>query len=782
MKEHAGSALFSASEDLLEERTAQLKESEERFRLVVENAPDAIYIARNNRFAYANPAALKLFGASPQTDLIGKPVLERLHPESRDVIERRIKELKRGRRSVPLLEEKYLTLDGTAVDVEVSAVSLDFEGQKGTMAFVRNITDRKRAEAETAKAKDLFRNLFHLSPIPSSFTRLKDGTLIDLNQAFADTVGYPREQLLGRPATDFGLWADPELRRHVIETVVAKGSLRGREMKFVTSAGQEGYALGYFELFEIDDERYILSNLLDITDRKRAEEDLRDSEAILNDAQEIAGMGSYRWDVKTDTLELSRNMFALAGRKPEEISGKLFENMRQLVHPDDFPRVQNEIRRMIEQQRNWPVEFRIVLPDGEERIWQSQSRFEFDDEGNPVKCIGLHLDVTEQRRREATQKHLETQLRQAQKLESVGRLAGGVAHDFNNMLGVILGHAQIGLLEADSEPHLKSHLTEIRRAAERSAGLTRQLLAFARKQTVRPIRLDVNGTVMGMFEMLRRLIGEDVELEWKPAADLWNVSIDPSQMDQLLANLAVNARDAIGGVGKVTIESSNVLLDETYGADHAEFAPGRYVVLGFSDDGCGMDEETLARVFEPFFTTKDIGRGTGLGLATVYGIVRQNDGFINVYSEPGIGTTFKIYLPAVEDQPVDATPESKEHVLQGGVETVLIVEDEEMILSLTKAMLERLGYTVFTSRTPKKAVELAASHEGPIHLLITDVVMPEMNGRELSRALTALKPEMKCLFMSGLHQQCHRRSRYLGGRCPFPTEALCPRNPGGQST
>jgi len=365
------------------------------------------------------------------------------------------------------------------------------------------------------------------------------------------------------------------------------------------------------------------------------------------------------------------------------------------------------------------------------------------------QCRAVMLDITERKRAEEEQAKLETQLQQAQKMESVGRLAGGVAHDFNNMLGVILGHVELALARADLTRPLQAHLEEISKAATRSADLTRQLLAFARKQIVAPRVLDLNETVAGIINLLRRLIGENVDVQWQPAADLWPVNVDPSQIDQMLANLCLNARDAISGVGKVTIETGNTTFDERDCAANAGCAPGDYVRVALSDNGCGMDKETLSHLFDPFFTTKVMGKGTGLGLATVYGAVKQNGGFINVYSEPNLGTTFKIYLPRYVGKAAQARSEAGAQPASSGRETILLVEDEPAILRLTQEMLKHQGYTVLAASTPGAATRLAKEHAGEIHLLMTDVVMPEMNGRVLARNLLALYPYLKRLFMSG---------------------------------
>jgi PAS domain S-box-containing protein len=361
----------------------------------------------------------------------------------------------------------------------------------------------------------------------------------------------------------------------------------------------------------------------------------------------------------------------------------------------------------------------------------------------------FHRDITERKRTEGERSTLEAQLHQAQKMESVGRLAGGVAHDFNNLLTIISGYSQLGIMESVPGQRIHEYLITIQKATEKSANLTRQLLAFARKQTIEPKVLDLNETVTGMLKMLQRLIGEDIHIVWQPSPNLWLVNVDPSQIDQILANLCVNSRDSIADIGKITIGTKNYLIDEAFCAQHAYIKQGEYVRLTISDNGCGMDKKTMAQIFEPFFTTKEIGKGTGLGLATVYGIVKQNDGFVNVYSEPDIGTTFTIYLPRYEGCVTGSLSDALTESAPRGQETLLLVEDEPDILNMTAMLLEKQGYTVLSAHTPGEAAHLATKHSNEIHLLITDVVMPEMNGRDLANSLKAQHPHLKCLFMSG---------------------------------
>jgi PAS domain S-box-containing protein len=344
---------------------------------------------------------------------------------------------------------------------------------------------------------------------------------------------------------------------------------------------------------------------------------------------------------------------------------------------------------------------------------------------------------------------LERQLNQAQKLESIGRLAGGVAHDFNNMLSVILGHSELAMSRIDETAPNYEALKEIENAAKKSADLTRQLLAFAREQTVSPKVLELNSITSGMTSMLKRLIGEDVELAWDPGGETWPIKIDPSQIDQILANLCINARDAILGVGKISILTENVTIGALANNGHPGVDPGDYVSLAVCDTGTGMDEETAAHAFEPFFSTKEKNKGTGLGLATVYGIVRQNEGSIKIVSELGAGTTVSILLPRHLGKTESANTDEIVQVNTQGKETILLVEDERAILKLTKIMLERFGYQVMTASTPADAIASAKKFSGEIHLLMTDVVMPEMNGLDLAEEIVSLYPDIKKLFVSG---------------------------------
>ncbi|MFH0727893.1 MAG: PAS domain S-box protein [Pseudomonadota bacterium] len=449
--------------------------------------------------------------------------------------------------------------------------------------------------------------------------------------------------------------------------------------------------------------------------------------------------------VTEDRIQLANPAFsAIIGYPQDIITGRPFVTF---IHPADRDLVLDRYQRRIRGETvetNYP--FRVIDADGREK-WLEINSSTISWRGGPAS-LSFVTDITDRKRAEAENDKLQAQLLQAQKMESVGRLAGGVAHDFNNMLSIIIGYAELALEALTPSDPLYNSLREIVTAGQRSTNVVRQLLAFARKQTIAPRILNLNDTVSGMLKMLKRLMGEDIDLLWNPETNLWPVKMDPAQIDQMLANLVVNARDAISGVGKLTIETANTQFDDAYCETHTGFVPGLYVMLAVSDDGCGMDSETMATIFEPFFTTKELGKGTGLGLAMIYGIVKQNGGFINVYSEPGKGSTFRIYLPRETVVAATGLPAAADAV-PTGTETVLLVEDEPVILKLGKAVLEQLGYTVLAANTPREAIRLAGEHDGEIHLLMTDVVMPEMNGRDLSARLLSLYPSLKCLFMSG---------------------------------
>ncbi|WP_179953295.1 PocR ligand-binding domain-containing protein [Desulfobotulus mexicanus] len=451
-------------------------------------------------------------------------------------------------------------------------------------------------------------------------------------------------------------------------------------------------------------------------------------------------------DAQRNIIDANEAFIRLFGYSTEDIKGRksrfLYENEEDFLHVGKvmeengeklhFVKVLNHVRKNGE---IFPSETRVAslrTPDGE--LWG---------------FFGVIRDISAQVKAQKEREILQEQLHQSKRMESIGRMAGGVAHDYNNMLGLIIGHAELAMDQLGSSDSLYSHLQSIHKAAGRSADITKQLLAFARRQPASPKVLDMNAFVSDMFHMLQRLMGENIKLSWCPAEKPVKVKVDPSQLDQILVHLCTNARDAISSAGRVIIETGRVVFDEDIRTRHADFIPGDYVMLAVSDDGCGMEQDMLLHLFEPFFTTKDVAKGCGLGLAMVYGIVKQNKGFIHVYSEPGDGTSFRIYLPRHSDEEKDLSASMKIREEGSVGETILLVEDEPALLKMARIMLERQGYKVLEAGLPVEALRLAAEHHSGIDLLLTDVVMPEMNGWDLAAELRSRYPGMKCMFMSG---------------------------------
>ena len=505
----------------------------------------------------------------------------------------------------------------------------------------------------------------------------------------------------------------------------------------------------------------VTAAIRDITERKRHEYDLSRLAAVVESSHDaIIGLTS-----EGIVLTWNRGAERIFRYSADEAIGRSIEFLYPADHPVESPTLLERVQRG---QAVEPLDAVRVRKDGTQvHISLTLSPIK-DSDGRVVGVSSVARDVTHG-------KNLEAMLRQAQKMEAVGRLAGGVAHDFNNLLGVILGYTGLLLDPMSSDDPQRKSIEEIQKAGVRAALLTRQLLAFSRKQVLQPKVLDLNTVVADTEKLLQRLIGEDIELVviLKPA--LGRIEADAGQLEQIIMNLAVNARDAMPPGGRITIETSNVELDEEYAAQHPATHSGPHVMLSVTDTGCGMDAKTKAHMFEPFFTTKEFGKGTGLGLSTVYGIVKQSGGSIWVYSEVGIGTTFKIYLPCVDPVLEIAPLNDKSGKVARGSETILIVEDEKALLDVTRRSLEAAGYVVLAADSLTEAIRISGSHPGPIHLMVTDVVMPGMSGAELASRLSAPRPEMKVLFVSGYTDDTIVRHGVLEPGLAFLQKPFSPR-------
>jgi PAS domain S-box-containing protein len=593
-----------------------------------------------------------------------------------------------------------------------------------------------------------YRRLFESARDGILILDVDTGAVVDVNPYLVELLGFSRETFLGKTLWDLGFFGDILANRESFAELKHEKYVRYDDKPLRAKDGRQIDVEFVSNVYGVNGQSVIQCNVRNITDRKRSAEALRAHQVLLTESQRLGHIGSWLWEM-TGPFQWSEETYRIYGVSPGTFIPTP-EALVNLIHPEDRSGMQSWFSACAAGEEH-EFEFRVVWPDGTVRVLMGRGEAVGSIGNKPAYMAGTVQDVTLRKRAEEERVKLEAQLRQAQKMESVGRLAGGVAHDFNNMLLVILGYTELALEGLDPARPLHGDLLAIRTAASRSADLTRQLLAFARKQTIMPRVLDLNEIVEPMLTMLRRLISEDLELVWRPAKNAWRVKIDPTQIDQILANLCVNARDAIPGVGRVTIETANATLDDAYCADHPGSMPGEYLRLAVTDDGCGMDKETQAHLFEPFFTTKAIGKGTGLGLATVYGIVKQNYGFINVYSEPGQGTTFTVHLPRHRDpgEPARTMTTGAVGQLSRGHETILVVEDDPAVLKLTVRMLEELGYTVVAAQSPGEAIRLTGGCTADIRILVTDVIMPGMNGPDLAAALLALSPQLKCLYVSG---------------------------------
>mgnify|MGYP000569033885 CR=1 FL=1 len=575
-----------------------------------------------------------------------------------------------------------------------------------------------------------------------------EANTVSVNNRYAAILGYTLEELA---PYDFESWVR---LLHPDDVPAAKVQLdkclKGRiqnyecETRMHHKQGDWIWALGSGRIMQWGEDgepKTMFGTLLDIAKIKEVEEKLSVSERELQSAQKIANIGNWSLDLVTDKVRWSSQLFQMFALDPED-GPPPFPEHQKMFPADSWEELSAAITHT--QETGVPYELEVEFLRKDEStgwMWVRGEAVE-DEERRIVGLRGVVQDVTQRRL-------METRMQEVQRLDAVGQLAGGIAHDFNNLLQGIMGYTDLCCEMVGKDHPVREYLDVILKEAKRSAGIVRQLLAFSRKQTISPRVLDLNDIVESMFKMLRRLIGEDIDLVWRPGKNLKPIEIDPGQMDQILANLCVNARDAIGGVGSITIETAKIMLDSAYCASRADIMPGEFLVLGVTDDGCGMSEETKSSIFDPFFTTKAEGEGTGLGLATVYGIVKQNKGSIEVYSVPGEGSAFRIYLPCSQKSAEIEEENDSEKMRVGGDEIILLVEDEQSIRDVSTQILKSLGYTVLTADAPAEALKIMAQRSGGVDLLITDVVMPGMNGKQLAEELSAKQPGLKVLFVSG---------------------------------
>ena len=733
---YAGAAIRDISEVLGEER---------QYRLLFDANPEPMWVVDSEtlRFLTVNNAAVRNYGYS-QTEFLSMTLREIRFEEEFERFPSAVDPQRtRGESYAELW--KHRKKDGTVIDVEVSAQPIIWGAAKAQLVLAHDVTAQRRAEADVRASKGQLQLLLD-STAEAIYAIDVGGACTLCNTACLRLLGYSRDsELLGEDMHALIHHTRPDGRPYPWEECPiylaftnGKGTHEAEEVLW--RADGTNFPAEYWSYPVRHDNRVVgaVVTFFDITQRKNSEEALRRSESEYRSIIEEAPYGIYRVDQDGRVTLANPGLVAMLGYQSQSEVLGLNVATDMFLDPMERQRVLSLYRSegpAVRYETKWKRK------DGARITVRLAGRQLGGEQEDPIGFEVFVEDVTEQR-------SLQKQFEHAQKMEAVGRLAGGVAHDFNNLLMIISGYAQLIEESSDDPKKVVEYATQIQAASSKAATVTRQLLAFSRKQIVEPTVLDLNYIVKDLEKMLPRLLGEDVETVTGLEPQLGTVTADRGQIEQVIMNLAVNARDAMPQGGRLTIATSNVVLDASY-YQGVEVPPGRYVLLAVSDTGTGMDAETQVHIFEPFFTTKETEKGTGLGLATVYGIVKQSHGFIWVYSEPGRGSIFKIYLPRVDAAADSGESLQLDPVPSGGDETLLLVEDEAALRNVCRVYLESKGYTVLEAGNGKEAMKMCQSYDRPIHLLITDIVMPGLGGLELAKSALELRPTLPVILVSG---------------------------------
>ncbi len=751
-----------------------LADAEERLRSVVNHVVDGIISTDENGMVTTfNPAAERIFGCTAQ-EIIGRNIKQLMpepyHSQHDDYI---ANYLRTGQAKILGIGREVVgrRKDGSTFPMDLAISEFRLGQGRGFTGIVRDIAERKQAEDLLRREREFIRLVLDTDP-NLIFVKDAAGRFVLVNKALADLYGTTPQALVGRTAGE-DVAAPRELddyRRVEQEVLRTRRAVTLGESNTRPDGRVYWFHTVKAPLVLPDGTAHVLGIAADVTEQKRAEEAMRQAQQRLRDVVASSPAVLFTLALDGERIQgiswISDNLQEMLGYTAEEALGP--DWWLANIHPEDRDRLIAHTREQLFTRGRTAHEYRFRRQNGQYRWTRVEIRLIRDDGGGRLPAaVGSWSDVTER-------KQIEEQLRQAQKMEAIGQLAGGVAHDFNNLLTIINGYSDIVQTQLPADSPVRASVREIGQAGERAASLTRQLLAFSRKQVLEPKVLNLNAIVTDTTKMLQRLIGEDVDLDAILGPGLGRVRADPGQIEQVLINLAVNARDAMPKGGKLTIETANVELDETYAQAHADVRPGRYVLLAMTDTGCGMDEATKARIFEPFFTTKGPGKGTGLGLAMVYGVVKQSEGHLAVYSEPEHGTTFKIYLPVIEKIPSSGKSQPGLKLAQQGNETILLAEDEPAVRVLTRHVLQMHGYTVLEASQGENALRIAEACKDTIHLLVTDVVMPVMSGRQLAERLTAVRPGVKVLYLSGYTDDAVVRHGVLEAEAAFLQKPFTP--------
>lgn len=709
----------------------ELQEREEQYRLLVETANEGIVIIQDGIFRFTNAKFQQLLQYS-EAEMIGLPLADVVYPDDRDLVVARQRQRQMGEKPPDVYELRLLDRTGRVVWMETRTVMINWQGGRATLSMLADMTERKRYEEELRQSEESYRNIMALAPDVISISRLEDGRYKEINSAFTELTGYTAAEAIGRTVMELDLYANPDDRKRIVDAIREHGQAEGLEVDFRNKQGTLIHGLVSARPIRFQGEPCIMVMVTNITFLKKARQALQQSEETYRLLVENAYEGTYITRNGALTFANAR-MTEITGYKTEELAEISFD---ALVHPEDRQEVILWLGVAEDGKASEPLAFRLINRDSDVR-WVELNTVPITWEGNPAVLHFL--------RDMSLQKKMESQLIQAGKMEALGTLAGGIAHNFNNMLMGIQGHISLMLLDMNAGHPDREKLSRIETIIKDAAVLTKELLGLARGGKYEVKATDLNRLATESANLFGRTRKEiRVHLSLQP--DLRTVEVDQSQVEQVLLNLFVNASQAMPDGGDLHIETGNITLDSYYVAPYG-ILPGRFVRLTITDTGIGMDGETMKRIFDPFFTTKEIGKGTGLGLASAYGIIRNHNGIINVYSEKGKGATFNIYLPASDKQ----VKEEKLFLgeIMTGLETILLVDDEKAILLVGKEILERLGYKVLTAAGGEEAVEIFRREGGRIAMIILDMIMPDLSGGDTFARLQGIDPDVRVLLSSG---------------------------------
>jgi two-component system cell cycle sensor histidine kinase/response regulator CckA len=715
-----------------------LKTSEERYRRIVSVTNEGIWsIDSDQKTTFVNAKMAAMLGYSEE-ELLGRPLTEFSLNEDLALLQNQMEMRRKGQST--RYERRLRKKDGSVLWTFVSAAPMFEEGKFiGSLAMYTDISERKRAEKTMRQSEEKFRLAFMTSPDSLAINRSSDGAFLDVNQGFEDLTGFTREEAIGRSPMELGLWQDRTSLKQIFAEIRQHGKVRNLETEFTFKGGVVRRCLLSAVELILDGERCLISMTRDIDEIKKAQEAVRANEQRLHAILEASADPVVVYDATGAATFVNPAFSRVFGWQAEEVLGHRIP----FVPPAQNKITQEIIAKLYTHEETHTLETKRLTKDGRLLDVVISAAGIPDDTGRYIGMVVNLTDVTQT-------KKLEAQLRQAQKMEAIGTLSGGIAHDFNNILSAIMGYTELAhVLARQGQPN-EHELEEVLQAAERARKLVRQILTFSRKAEADLKPLSLNDSIRRSLRMLEHTLPKMIAIETNLAPDLKRVNADLNQMEQVIMNLATNAADAMPEGGRLLIETENITLSDDYSHEHLEVSPGDYVQLMVSDTGCGIAPQALEHIFDPFFTTKETGRGTGLGLSTVYGIVKAHHGYIYCYSEPGAGTTFKIYLPAQEAAlPTPDQDRGPSDRLFKGSETILLVDDEQALRDLGSRFLSEAGYRTLLAANGEEALEVYRARKDEIDLVIMDLSMPGMGGHKCLQEILAINPQAKVVIASG---------------------------------